>query len=239
MTSYKLHSPSPRLSLALAMSLVAILAFLLSACSKGDGNEASKTPARDIPQALVMDQMEYERWEISLVEMRIEKNEAFLNPKMSPLQADSIATFVGLNYYFPKKELRFYAPYTAEAGTDTVKMTKRKGNIVAYLRRGKVSFRHGDSIYTLSLFGPVDTSHGDYLFLPFYDETSGNETYGGGRYLDVEITDDGFVDLDFNYSYNPLCDYNPVKYNCTLPPEENKLDFLVEAGEKSLYSAGH
>jgi len=41
------------------------------------------------------------------------------------------------------------------------------------------------------------------------------------------------VDLDFNYAYNPLCDYNAEKYNCTLPPTESQLDFAVEAGEKS------
>ncbi len=150
-----------------------------------------------------------------------------------------MATFVGLNYYYPQKELNFYAPFTAEAGTDTVKMTKRKGNIVDYVRRGKVSFRHQGSVHTLSLFGPGDTSHGDYLFLPFYDETSGKETYGGGRYLDVEINADGFVHLDFNFAYNPLCDYNPMKYNCTLPPEENKLGFAVDAGEQTLYPAAH
>ncbi len=236
MIRYQLPSMSKFLSRLLFASLATVMIFQVSGCSKGEDKQAVETT---IPGALAMDQMEYERWEIGLVEMRIEKNEAFVNAETSPLQPDSIATFVGLNYYLPKKELRFNAPYTAEAGTDTVKMTKRKGSIVDYLRRGRVRFLHEGKVHTLSIFGPADTSHGDYLFLPFYDETSGHETYGGGRYLDVVISDDGFVDLDFNFSYNPLCDYNSAKYNCTLPPEENKLGFAVRAGEKTLYPAAH
>jgi uncharacterized protein len=201
-------------------------------------NAAMKRANPGIPGAVVMDQNQYNQWEIDLVEMRIEKNERYFNQELSPLQADSIPTFQGLNYYFPNKELNFRAPYKVEPGTEVVKMTKRKGNIVSYVRRGKVSFRHEGKVHTLSIFGPEDTSNGDYLFLPFYDNTSGTETYGGGRYLDVEISQ-GFVNLDFNYSYNPLCDYNPMKYNCTLPPEENKLGFAVRAGEKTLYPLDH
>ena len=47
---------------------------------------------------------------------------------------------------------------------------------------------------------------------------------------------EGMVDLDFNYAYNPLCDYNPEKYNCTLPPATNRLGFPVEAGEKTFHA---
>ena len=84
----------------------------------------------------------------------------------------------------------------------------------------------------------ADVSDGNYLWLPFTDATSGQETYGGGRYLDITLDDEGMVDLDFNYAYNPLCDYNADKYNCTLPPAGNHLDFMVEAGEKT-FGTGH
>jgi uncharacterized protein (DUF1684 family) len=88
------------------------------------------------------------------------------------------------------------------------------------------------------VFGPANPAAGDYLWLPFFDGTSGRETYAGGRYLDIEVDAEGMVDLDFNYAYNPLCDYNPDRYNCTLPPPENTLPFAVEAGEKTL-GQGH
>jgi uncharacterized protein (DUF1684 family) len=190
------------------------------------------------PGAVVMDQAAYESWEISLVEMRIEKNEQFARPDATPLPADRITDFEGLNYYFPKSELRFRTPFVAESGADTVALTKRKGDVVKYIRRGKVSFNHDGRTHTLPVFGPADTAGGNYLWLPFTDGTTGKETYAGGRYLDIELDAEGMVDLDFNYAYNPLCDYNPEKYNCTLPPAESQLDFAVEAGEKS-FGVGH
>ncbi|MBU8870037.1 MAG: DUF1684 domain-containing protein [Gemmatimonadales bacterium] len=218
--------------LPLGIPLSVLIVFLFSIVLLGCETKV------EIPGSLVMSEAEYENWEIALVEMRIEKNEEFSDPAESPLKEASHPEFEGLNYFFPKKELVFRTPFVASAGTDTVSLTKRKGDVVPYLKRGNVSFVLEGQINTLAIFGPADTAHGDYLWLPFYDETSGKSTYGGGRYLDVEISPDGLVDLDFNYSYNPLCDYNAEKYNCTLPPEENRLPFKVEAGEKS-FSANH
>ena len=75
--------------------------------------------------------------------------------------------------------------------------------------------------------GPVSE-----LFIPFRDTTSGSETYGAGRYLDLEPEDDGTYVLDFNIAYNPWCAYAP-QYSCPLPPRENWLTFPIEAGEKT------
>jgi len=207
-----------------AWSLVVAVTLVITGC----GEKAEKAPA-----ALVMDQVAYESWEISLVEMRIEKNEQFSAAETSPLPEGTMTDFVGLNYYLPKPELRFSTPFKAAAGTDTVAMTKRKGSVVKYIRRGTVSFTYEGREHILPVFGPADTSHGNYLWLPFSDATTGKDTYAGGRYLDITLDSEGLVDLDFNYAYNPLCDYNAEKYNCTLPPAESKLDFAVEAGEKS------
>jgi uncharacterized protein (DUF1684 family) len=72
----------------------------------------------------------------------------------------------------------------------------------------------------------------DYLFLPFTDETTGNESYGGGRYLEVRIPKEGdTVVLNFNKAYNPYCAYNH-KYSCPLVPATNSLPVSVEAGVK-------
>jgi len=73
----------------------------------------------------------------------------------------------------------------------------------------------------------------DYLFLPFKDVTSGNKTYGGGRYLDFTTGDisNSVLQLDFNKAYNPYCAYSDG-YNCPIPPVENHLDLAIKAGEK-------
>jgi len=204
-----------------------IAAVVLCGCS-GGGSDAD-----DVPGALSMTPAEQEAWEIRLVEMRIDKNEAYMDPAQTPLIAADLPAFEGLNYYWPEASMRFKAPFTAEAKPDTIELVKRKGDMVTYLRKGTVSFRYDDVVRTLAVFGPVDTStYGDYVWLPFFDATTGSETYPGGRYLDLEIDVDGMVDLDFNFAYNPLCDYNHEKYNCTLPPAENRLEFAVVAGEK-------
>lgn len=74
----------------------------------------------------------------------------------------------------------------------------------------------------------------DYLFLPFKDATSGTETYGGGRYLDLRTGDiqNGHVTLDFNKAYNPYCAFKEG-YPCPIPPKNNLLTVPVEAGEKT------
>ena len=220
----------PRRPFAPHPAAAAVLVLLLAAA-------CSREP--EAPGALVMDQHEFERWEIALVEMRIEKNEAFLDPQATPLPPAAVAGFEGLNYYFPEAELRFRVPLVRDAGADTVKLAKGKGGDVPYVRRGHVTFRHGGRNHRLAVFGPVGAGNPgeDRLWLPFYDATNGDDTYPGGRYLDLTVDADGFVDLDFNYAYNPYCDYDE-RWDCTLPPPENTLSFPVEAGEKR-FGADH
>ena len=71
----------------------------------------------------------------------------------------------------------------------------------------------------------------------FRDATSGDETYGGGRYLldTVKGSDlgmqDGRLVLDFNFAYNPSCSYDP-RWVCPLSPPANRLPVAIEAGER-------
>jgi uncharacterized protein len=80
----------------------------------------------------------------------------------------------------------------------------------------------------------------DQLFLPFTDLTSGEETYDGGRYIDLVIGDivENKVIIDFNKAYNPYCAYVSGKYNCPVPPKENELPVAIPAGEK-LFEKAH
>ena len=187
---------------------------------------------RDLPGPVVMDAAEREAWEIRVVEHFIEKNEAFQDSTQSPLRPEDIAGFEGLNYWFPDEAYRFVVPFHAESAPDTVSLQKRRGQAVPYLRRGYVEMVVDGVDCRLWVYGPADPQHGDYLWLPFYDATTGEQTYAGGRYLDLVVAADGTVDVDFNLAYNPLCDYDPDAFNCTLPPEENRLPVPIPAGEK-------
>jgi uncharacterized protein len=69
------------------------------------------------------------------------------------------------------------------------------------------------------------------LSLVFGDATNGHETYGGGRFLEIDPPVDGHLVLDFNKAYNPPCVFTPYA-TCPLPPRQNRLPIRVAAGEK-------
>lgn len=79
----------------------------------------------------------------------------------------------------------------------------------------------------------------DYAFIMFGDVTSGDESYGGGRYLVTDPPDENNeVIIDFNRAYNPPCAFTPFA-TCPIPPSENQLPVAVTAGEKAFHSDAH
>ena len=76
------------------------------------------------------------------------------------------------------------------------------------------------------------------LWVVVSDATSGDESYGGGRFLSISAPDGkGEVVIDFNRSVNPPCAFTPFA-TCPRPPVQNQLPFKVVAGEKSPSSQG-
>ena len=102
-------------------------------------------------------------------------------------------------------------------------------------RVGALTFTLHGAEYSLLAFADVDASDTRHLFVPFGDLTSNKETYGGGRYLDLDRTPTGLYDLDFNRAYHPYCLYNP-SFECPVPPRENRLPIAIRAGEKAWFS---
>ncbi len=101
---------------------------------------------------------------------------------------------------------------------------------------GTASFRINDTLVKLNIYQSqmllgVD-QYKDYLFLPFTDLTTGNESYETGRYIDLKMGDinKGSVTIDFNRCYNPYCAYR-AGYSCPIPPKENALPVAIPAGE--------
>lgn len=108
-------------------------------------------------------------------------------------------------------------------------LNENQGEGKVYLQAGILEFSLKGTICKLIAYFEKEND-GQNLFIPFQDETSGNATYGAGRYLEGKIVN-GKVLLDFNKAYHPFCLYN-FSYVCPLPPPENKLPVAVEAGEK-------
>jgi uncharacterized protein (DUF1684 family) len=160
-----------------------------------------------------------------LLEFRAVKDEYFRNSHDSPLEHSDRHDFEGLSYFPPKPELVFTLPIEPGDGAE-VQFPTSDDRVKTYHREGRVSFEVGGQPAQLTLY---TTGHPGY-FIPFRDKTSGDTTYGAGRYLDVEANEDGTVTIDFNYAYNPSCVYSDG-YSCPLPPMENWLQVPIEAGE--------
>src|SRR6188474_2354669 len=108
---------------------------------------------------------------------------------------------------------------------------------------GIIHFTINDTTVTLNIYQGQDLmttqQYKDHLFIPFTDATSGEGTYESGRYIDLEIKDilNDKVLIDFNKAYNPYCAYVSGKYNCPIPPAENRLIVAIRAGEKAFGKA--
>jgi uncharacterized protein len=122
---------------------------------------------------------------------------------------------------------------TSAPGTgDRVTLPTSTGKLREMTIAGQLVFEAGGREQRLTLFIGHGRDGSDYGFVPFRDATSGHETYGAGRYLDLPY-DPAATDylLDFNWAYNPSCAYSPA-YDCPYPPPGNRLDVRVEAGER-------
>ncbi len=163
----------------------------------------------------------------ALTRHREHKDEFFQHSPQSPLPHERRHGFGGLSYYEPNPDLVFTLPVDGDVEGELDVQTS-DGQVRRYRRVGRVTFDVDGEPAELTLYS---TGHHGY-FVPFRDKTSGQETYGAGRYLELEPNEDGTVTIDFNYAYNPFCAYDEA-YSCPLPPIENWLRVPIEAGEKS------
>ena len=162
-------------------------------------------------------------------EFRQSKNEFFAGGHDSPLTEHQTHDFKGLSYFDDNPDLRFVVEPEEFESQDVIEMQTSNGDTAQFIRWGRISFEVGRQKAQLTLMR--DEGNGEF-FLPFADATSGRETYGAGRYLDVQELPDGKLLVDFNYAYNPYCAYNEG-WSCPLTPAENRLTVAVRAGEMS------
>jgi uncharacterized protein len=171
-----------------------------------------------------------------LEEFRAAKDAFFRDDPRSPLTPEQRSTFEGLAYFEEDPGFVIRAPLETEGVdlTERIVMQTSTGGEQVYRRAGVVRFEVEGEPAQVTLYSSSDM---DDLFLPFRDSTSGKETYGAGRYLEVEPPGrDGTVTIDLNLAYNPYCAYNP-EWSCPIPPGENWLTVPIRAGERSFPGA--
>lgn len=165
-------------------------------------------------------------------EVREEKNDHFKTSEESPLSDEMKQQFDKLTYFTPDPAYKVTARLRPINSQKLMVLPTSDGKEKKYVRYAMASFSLQGKELQVLLLKSMEDDNPDRLFLPFKDKTNGDETYGGGRYLDLELRRENQITIDFNLAYNPYCAYSSG-YSCPLPPSENYLDIPVPAGEKS------
>jgi uncharacterized protein len=166
-------------------------------------------------------------YDIGIKDFRSNKDASMKNSKDSPIEDKE--NFKGLNYFGVDAKFKVIAQLDRFKTGQKFTVSMSGGETEEYEPFGNATFEIDGLKCALKLF----KSENNLLFVPFKDKTNGTETYGGGRYLDVEMTaiNGTEIELDFNKSYLPFCAYNH-SFTCPVPPTENSLQIAVKAGEK-------
>lgn len=165
-------------------------------------------------------------------------NASYKDATTSPLKKKDLKNFNGLDFFAVDSSFIVTANLTRIENAPVFEMATTTDRKPLYKEYGLLRFNINGQDLELTIYQSQDDlrdeKYKDYLFLPFTDNTSGNESYGGGRYMDVMITDikdDNTIELNFNNTYNPYCAYND-DYSCPLTPRKNHLDIEIKAGIK-------
>ena len=169
----------------------------------------------------------------AIEEFRAEKDAYFKTGGGSPIPASERDAFIALPYYSVDPSLHFedrvLEPYTGNQPSN-FQIPTSDGQLRPAHRAGILAFDIGGERRTLTAY-TFEGGDGESLFVPFLDSTSGTETYGAGRYLDLDLEEDGSYTLDFNLAYHPSCVYD-AGFSCPITPAENRLPIRIEAGER-------
>ena len=177
--------------------------------------------------------MEVTKWKKRLELEREDKNIFFGQHFQSPISVEERKKFKGLDYYPPDPKYRFELDLQEHKEKEKIKVQDTQGNEREFLRWGEFRFKIDDGDCVLQAY-KSDPGE-ERLFVPFRDATSDKETYGAGRYIDLEPEENyagGKWILDFNKAYNPWCAYSKY-YACPFVPPENWLKVPLRAGEKN------
>jgi uncharacterized protein (DUF1684 family) len=164
------------------------------------------------------------------------KRDAQIGIRLRDLDSPLRTNFKGVERFPADPDYRINATFEKSDSLHTIDVANVLGQTVAQESPGSLVFSFGGSTYRLdALAGGKEE-----LFIVFGDETSGKETYGGGRFLYVKkpAEGDNTVVIDFNKSYNPPCVFTPYA-TCPLPPKQNILPIAIRVGEKDYHNEEH
>lgn len=162
----------------------------------------------------------------ALEEHRRQQDEFLQSHYASPLPDEDQEAFSGLDYFPPNPTMLFNGHFS-RTDESRVEITSSVGTTSAYRQMGVLHVEIAGSSYDLVVLDDGDGSP----FIAFGDSTNAVTTYAGGRYVSLDIDDDGSVSIDFDLASNPYCVYDE-EFVCPLPPLANRIAIPIEAGEK-------
>lgn len=143
------------------------------------------------------------------------------------LKAKTLLEFKGIERYPVNAKWRIRAKVIPQDQNPLMIMNVL-GQNTAQKHGGQLVFEIEGKTYRLDA---IDEG-GVRLFVTFADATSGETTYGSGRFIELDKPDaDGYTYIDFNKAYNPPCAFTEFA-TCPLPPPQNRLSIAIPAGEK-------
>lgn len=178
-------------------------------------------------------------YEKQIVALREEKANELAKEPYGPLKADQVAF---LDYFPVDASYKVKAKIEVLFDEPVFRMPTYDGTSNEYKRYGIITFTLQGKERVLNVYQSValfqNPAYKKHLFLPFLDLTNGQESYSGGRYIDLSTDDikEDNVEIDFNKAYNPYCAYSNG-YRCPVPPVENNLETKIMAGEKAFHKS--
>ncbi len=176
-------------------------------------------------------------WE-AVEKFQKELNAEYADPKTSPLLPEDLKEFKSLDFYPANEKFFVVAQFVRTANEQPFEMKTSTDRKPVYVKYGEAHFSIEGQFFKLNIYRNIELSkkeqYKEYLFLPFSDLTCGNESYIGGKYIDMKIPQGDTIVIDFNRSYNPYCAYSP-KYSCPKVPLENDLKIAIRAGVKKFH----
>jgi len=172
----------------------------------------------------------------SLIKERKEKDYSMQFDINSPFNRDTTITFKPLNYYEPNPDFVFKSKLFKFDVQDTVAILGTKGETRPAVLLGFLELKKDNKVIRINVYQSFSRTGEPYYSIWFTDKTTGNETYGVGRYLDFELNDhpEFVYTIDFNKAYNPYCAYSSL-FTCPIPRVEDYIDMEIEAGEKNFH----
>lgn len=147
-----------------------------------------------------------------------------------------LKNFSGIDRFPVNPKWKIIAKFEEYETPHTIEIPNILGTVSDDPSPGKLRFELDGQSYSLD---PIADPDDKRWFIIFSDQTSGEETYGAGRFLYIDApTEDRIAIIDFNKAYNPPCAFTPFAI-CQLPPEQNHLALRVTAGEKNYHGYDH